>query len=157
MLILDNMSDINIRANLLLGSYLAGIALMNAGSGPAGALSYALGANYKVPHGMAGAVFLAPIVEYNVSKGYEDYAELYDLIEGVPNDIPKKEKNIAFVGYMKKLEMKMKIPKKLSHFGLKKEDASFLIDQYDMLKNGIAQNPIAMAKEDISLVLNNLS
>ena len=37
-----------------LGAYLAGIALMNSGSGPAGAISYPLGTNFQIPHGLAG-------------------------------------------------------------------------------------------------------
>lgn len=156
MVVLDNREDITVRGRLQLGAYLAGIALINSGSGPAGALSYPLGVHYKVPHGMAGAIFLTSIVEYNVGKGYSDYAELYDLIAQAPKDRPAADKNRAFVDCMKKLCLKLGVPSSLSKFGLKDKDVQFMAEQYDMLKNAIAQNPIEISKDDLARMLNRL-
>ncbi|MFA4981096.1 MAG: iron-containing alcohol dehydrogenase [Candidatus Omnitrophota bacterium] len=152
----DKPHDIEICSRLQWGAYLAGIALINAGSGPSGALSYPLGAHYKVPHGMAGAVFLSTVTEFNVSRGYQDYAELYDLIEGSVRGLSIKEKNEAFVEYMKALDEKMGIPSKLSALGLKESDVSFLIDQYDVLKKAIEQNPVDISKKDLSDMLGRM-
>lgn len=157
MVILDRSDDVETRGNLQLGAYLAGIALINAGSGPAGALSYPLGVHYKVPHGMAGAVFLTSIVEFNVGRGYQDYAELYDLIDGSVKELSLKEKNAAFVDCLRKLDEKLGIPKKLAQFGLGKEDARFLIEQYYSLEKAIAQNPVPMTQEDIAAILNRMA
>jgi len=156
MIVLDYPDDIGVRGKLQLGAYLAGIALINSGSGPAGALSYPLGVHYKVPHGMAGAIFLNSIVEHNVSKGYRDYCELYDLIEGADKSIPAAKKSEAFLDAMKRLAAKMAIPGDLSHFGLKDKDAQFMIDQYDVLKNAIGQNPVEISKEDLSSIIGKL-
>ena len=111
-------TNVEVRANLALGAYLAGTALINAGSGPAGAFSYPLGAVYHVPHGYAGAVFLSSITRINVEKGYLGYAELYDLIEGADHQKSIIEKNRQFVVAMQKLMDQVEIPKSLSHFGL---------------------------------------
>ncbi|MDD1664843.1 MAG: iron-containing alcohol dehydrogenase, partial [Methanomicrobiales archaeon] len=77
--ILDEQGDPTLLSNLQLGAYLAGISLMNSGSGPAGALSYPLGVHFRVPHGLAGGIFLPPLVGHNVAKGF-DYSDLYDTI-----------------------------------------------------------------------------
>lgn len=62
--------------NLLLSSYIAGIAMMNAGGGPASGISYPLGVHYNVPHGFAGGVFLPHVFKVNVNNGYKGYENL---------------------------------------------------------------------------------
>lgn len=50
-----------------MGAYLAGRALCNSGSGISGALSYALGVHYGVPHGIAGGIWLPDVMKFNGS------------------------------------------------------------------------------------------
>jgi alcohol dehydrogenase class IV len=80
--------------NMLLGSHLAGVAMFNAGGGPASGLSYPLGVHYQVPHGIAGGIFLQHVFEYNVSRGYDGYDDLYVILT---NDIREKHKGRSFV------------------------------------------------------------
>ena len=68
------------KLNLLVGSGCAGVALMNSGLGPAGALSYPLGVYFDVPHGLACSVFVPGVIKYNVENGYDEYSQLYDLV-----------------------------------------------------------------------------
>ena len=63
-----------------IAAYLAGIAMMNAGGGPASGISYPLGVHYSVPHGFAGGVFLPDVFAMNIAKGYMGYNEVYDLL-----------------------------------------------------------------------------
>lgn len=153
---LEKPQDLDVWGALALGAYLAGIALINAGSGPSGAFSYPLGAVYKVPHGYAGAVFIASITRTNVEKGYLDYADLYDLIEGSDKKLSVKEKNQKFSEEMQKLMDKLKVPRNLRDFGLKEEDIEFMVSQHDVLKGAIAQNPIEITKEDTKKIFNAL-
>ncbi|MGA1870267.1 MAG: iron-containing alcohol dehydrogenase [bacterium] len=157
MLILNNLDDINIRSNLALGAYLAGSALINAGPGPSGAFSYPLGAVYKVPHGYAGAVFLAHITRINVEKGYRDYAELFDLIDDVDRNLSFERKNIEFAIKIQELMNTLEIPKSLSFYNLGPTDIEFLIDQYDLLKPVIDSNPMRITKEDVQKMMNTLA
>jgi len=157
MKVLDDPANIEIRANLALGAYLAGIALMNSGSGPAGAFSYPLGAVYKVAHGYAGAVFTPGIVKMNVRKGYSDYSLLYDLIEGADKSFSPARKNQEFARQIQLLMDKLEVVQKLSNFGLTKKDIDFMIEQYDGLKAAIDQNPIEISKKDISELIYELA
>jgi alcohol dehydrogenase class IV len=154
--VLDNPKDIEIRANIALGAYLAGIALINAGSGPAGAFSYPLGAVYKVSHGYAGAIFLPSITKINVEKGYSDYVQLYDLIEGADRNLSIKEKNVVFAQKIQELMAELKIPLNLGYYKLAPSDIEFMIDQYDVLKNAIYQNPVEITKDDSSKMIREL-
>ncbi|MEA3494000.1 MAG: iron-containing alcohol dehydrogenase [Candidatus Margulisiibacteriota bacterium] len=155
--VLDNPENVEIRGKIALGAYLAGKALVNAGSGPSGAFSYPLGAVYKVPHGYAGAIFIPHITRINVEKGYLDYADLYDLIEGVDKNIPHEEKNKQFAEKIKDLMEKLGVPKSLSEYKLGAEDIEFMIEQTDVLKAAIDQNPIEITKEDVRQMMNQLA
>jgi len=156
MKVLDDPENIEIRTNIALGAYLAGIALINAGPGPTGAFSYPLGAVYKVPHGYAGAVFLSSITRLNVQKGYDDYAGLYDLMDGANHGLSKRQKNIEFAERIQKLMDKLDVPRSLKAFGLKEKDIEFMIAQYDALKPTIVLNPIEVTKEDIRQMMTDL-
>lgn len=154
--LLDKSDNVEVRGGLALGAYLAGAALINAGSGPSGAFSYPLGTYYKVPHGYAGAVFIPEITRINVEKGYRDYATLYDMIEGADLSLTVDEKNKAFAGEVSALMEKLGVPEKLAEFGLKDEDIEFMVDQYDVLKAAVDQNPIEITKEDVRKMMNKV-
>jgi len=66
--------DLEVRHTMLMGSYLAGAAMLNAGGGPASGVSYPLGVWEKVPHGLAGGIFLPFVFRYNVSRGFTGFA-----------------------------------------------------------------------------------
>ncbi|MEW6680124.1 MAG: iron-containing alcohol dehydrogenase, partial [bacterium] len=149
MKVLDYPNNVEIRGDIALGAYFAGTALINAGSGPSGAFSYPLGAVYKVPHGYAGAMFLPSITKINVEKGYRDYVKLYDLIEGADLNLSIEQKNMEFVKMIDCLMDKLEVPRKLSDYNLTSSDIQFMIDQYDVLKPAIDQNPVEITKDDV--------
>ena len=139
--------DLELRGNLQYGAYLAGISLMNAGSGPAGALSYPLGVHFGVPHGIAGAFFLPHIIAHNVENGY-DYTKLYDCIEGAMHTKSSAEKNSDFRQHFFDLNKKINIPKKLSAFSVTHENVLPLMNDITLLEKAFAQNPIPFTVED---------
>ena len=57
--------NLEARENMLLGSMLAGLGLANAGVTAVHALSYPLGAMYGVPHGLANAILLPHVMNFN--------------------------------------------------------------------------------------------
>jgi alcohol dehydrogenase len=154
--LMDDYENIEIWENMQIGAYLAGISLMNSGSGPAGALSYILGAKFKVPHGIAGAVFLPYIVNFNCENGY-DYSELYDLVENVDKSKTKEEKNKEFSKMFFELCDKIGVPKKLDGFGVSKKNINILLDEIGSLKKAFEQNSIPFLVEDGKKLLNKLT
>ena len=79
----------NKRLNLLMGSFLAGIAQMNAGSGIAACISYPLSVHYNVPHGIGGGIFIIDIVRFNIKCGEKKYNKLKKFL---PKRYLKKKK-----------------------------------------------------------------
>lgn len=132
------------RENMLFGAYLAGVSLFNAGSGPAGALSYPMGVVCKVPHGIAGGFILPYLIQYNVQNGYTSYAELYDAAFASDSDMllktdTEKADRIASLMFdlyerLRVWDFTKKYPVDLSSVQLKR--------YIDQLQGGFDQNPV---------------
>ena len=116
------------REEMLLGSYYAGIVMMNAGGGPASGVSYPLGVHYKVPHGIAGGVFLPHVFEYNVSKGYKGYVEVYNNLPDADLALNDDEKSLDFVNKFNKLYQDIGAPETLNSHGRININVDFLTD-----------------------------
>ena len=153
--VLHEPQNVSIRGKLLLGSYLAGISL-ETGGGPSSSLSYPLGSLFKVPHGIAGGVFIHKIVKFNVEKGFMGYTELYDSIS--PGEKKSDaEKNKLFVQKMEELSSALNVPQKLTHFKIEKEHKASILDfTSKYMMGGINQNPVKMELEDVDAILESM-
>jgi len=144
--LVDDPENKDKRQEILLGSYMAGIALFNSGSGVSGAFSYPIGVNFKVPHGIGGAIFLASVVEYNVDRGYTDYAELVDVVEpGFEGD--PQEKSRHFVDMIRSICVHLGVPTDLGQWGLTATDIDTVHEMLKPLQGAFDQNPIAFSAE----------
>ncbi len=145
--IFEEPGNIEYWSRVQFGAYLAGISLFNAGAGPAGAFSYSLGVHFRVPHGIAGAVFLPFVIEHNARKGY-DYSELYDLIEGADTTISAKEKSRLFVQRFFDLYDRVNLKCNLAQFGVTPENSGPLLREVEDFTGAFEQNPVPFTIED---------
>lgn len=148
-------NDVELRARMQLGAFYAGIALPNAGPGPAGAMSYPLGVSFKVPHGLAGAVFLEPVARLNVERGCYLYAELYDLIDGVEPGLDQQAKSWTFCDRLGALCDVVGVPRSLGVFGVRRDHLANLSEQTFALRGAIEQNPMPIGLDDIRQIFEN--
>lgn len=129
------------RQKLLLGAYLAAAGLFNSGSGIAGALSYPIGVHFKVPHGIAGGIFIASVVEYNVDHGWHDYAELLDVVEPHPDwDAAAKARRFAEI--IRALADKLEVPRTLSRWDITRGNLDHVAGLMLPMQAAFDQNPI---------------
>jgi alcohol dehydrogenase class IV len=156
--LLEDPDNRECRQSLLLAAYLAGAALFNSGSGIAAAFSYPLGVHYRIPHGICGAVFVASVVEYNVERGYTDFAELLDVIEPA-SDLPRSVKAQRFAAVFRSLCDRMGVPRNLDKWGVARKDAAFIGEKLASLQVALDQNPIAFSAtgDAPALLLRHLS
>lgn len=139
--LVDAPTDKNARQALLLGSYLAAAGLFNSGSGIAGALSYPIGVHFKVPHGIAGGIFIASVVDFNVERGWFDYAELLDIVEPHP-DWSAERKAKRFAECMHALAAHLGVPKTLEKWGITRKNLDHVASLVAPLQGAFNQNPI---------------
>ncbi len=144
------------RQNMLVGAYLAGVSLMNAGSGPSGAISYALGVVNKVPHGLAGGMTLPYLVEHNVSRQYDEYAVLYDQIEGASANLSAREKSEALVQAFFALWDELDVWAYALRYDVKVDEDTALQQYLSSLQGAYNQNPLPFVYEDAVYILNKI-
>lgn len=149
--VVDEPSNVNVRAKLQLGAYLAAISLRNSSSSSAEALSYPLGVHFNVPHGIAGAIFLPHVIKLNVERGI-DYSELFDLIENKEPCQNKNEKNISFSKKIFELEKTMNIPS-MHKLGVSKENLQTLLDEAEKLEESFSKNSFSFTSNDAKELL----
>ncbi|MCI0732173.1 MAG: iron-containing alcohol dehydrogenase [Chloroflexi bacterium] len=154
--VVDEPDNLEWRGRMQVGAYYAGTALMNAGAGPAGAMSYPLGVHFRVPHGLAGAVFLPEVVAYNVDRGCTVYGELYDLIEDADPGLTLEEKSERFAQRLRQLCDYLGIPKTLDRFGMSRADIEMFGEQTTWLKAALDQNPASFSIGEVKMLLDRM-
>lgn len=115
------------RADMALGQYVAGMGFSNVGLGIAHSMAHTLGAVYDTPHGVACAMMLPIVMEYNAECTGEKYREIARAlgVKGV-DDMSVEEYRKAAVDAVQKLSVDVGIPTKLE--ALKEEDLQFLAE-----------------------------
>ena len=114
------------RERMALGQYIAGMGFSNVGLGIVHSMAHALGAVYDTPHGVANAILLPTVMEYNApctGTKYKDIAVAMG-VDGVEN-MSQEEYRKAAVDAVKKLSADVGIPADLKAI-VKAEDVDFL-------------------------------
>lgn len=153
----NNREDHEARLNMLLGSYLAGITLMYSGGGIAGALSYPLGGEYKVPHGLSGGVFLRHIMEENIVRGYEGYGLLYDSVFPGNNLQSPGEKSRRLLNEFQNLLTSIQAVSDLRDYSIPKENIGHIVKTTINQRDAVLQNnPVPVDEKMLTVLLERV-
>lgn len=114
------------RKDMALGQYVAGMGFSNVGLGIVHSMAHPLGALYDTPHGIANAIILPTVMEYNADATGEKYRDIAKAM-GVKNvdGMSLKEARTAAVNAVKRLSKAVGIPTTLKGI-VKEEDLDFL-------------------------------
>ena len=137
-----------------LGQYIAGMAFSNVGLGIVHSMAHQLGAVYDTPHGLANAILLPTVMEFNGETSYEEYRKiLTEAMHIDATDFTKEEVIKTFCECIKNLSHDVGITKTVKDVGAKKEDFEMLADKamVDPCKPG---NPREVTKEDFIMLYN---
>ena len=143
------------REGMALGQYIAGMGFSNVGLGIVHSMAHPLGALYDTPHGVANAILLPTVMEYNAEATGEKYRDIAKAmgVEGV-DKMTLDEARKAAVDAVRKLSEDVGIPKDLKGI-VKEEDLDFLAQSAmdDACRPG---NPKDPTKEDIVALYRSL-
>ena len=114
------------REGMALGQYVAGMGFSNVGLGIVHSMAHPLGALYDTPHGVANAIILPTVMEYNAPATGEKYRNIAKAmgVEGV-DEMTLDEARKAAVDAVEKLSHDVGIPENLKDI-VKPEDVDFL-------------------------------
>ena len=140
---------------MALGQYVAGMGFSNVGLGIVHSMAHPLGALYDTPHGVANAIILPTVMEYNAECTGEKYREIARVmgVAGV-DAMTQEEYRKAAIEAVKKLSADVGIPADLKDI-VKEEDIPFLAQSAfdDACRPG---NPKATSVEDITALYKSL-
>ena len=133
--------DIEAREQMLLGSLLGGLALADAGVGAAHALAYPLGGLFRIPHGLANAVLIPHVMEFNLPAA-ERHLSLIALSLGEPvAALSPRRAAAAAVEAVKALCADIGIPAVLSELGVPRSDIPALVESAMKVTRPVENNP----------------
>lgn len=143
------------REGMALAQYIAGMGFSNVGLGIVHSMAHPLGALYDTPHGIANAIILPTVMEYNASYTGEKYKEIARAF-GVENieKMSQEEYRAAAIQAVKKLSKEIGIPTDLKEM-VKEKDLDFLSESAfnDVCTGG---NPRETSSEEIKRLYESL-
>ena len=143
------------REGMALGQYVAGMGFSNVGLGIVHSMAHPLGALYDTPHGVANAIILPTVMEYNAEATGEKYRDIAKAmgVEGTEN-MSVEEYRKAAVDAVKQLAKDVGIPADLKEI-VKEEDIPFLAQSAydDACRPG---NPKETSVEDLAALYRSL-
>jgi alcohol dehydrogenase len=150
-----NGNDLEARSAMLMGSLLAGKALATAGVGLVHAMAYPLGGMFGISHGLANAVLLPYVVEYNLIGNPGKYAAVAEVMGYDTTDMPLREAAAVVVEAIFNLNNDVGIPGSLADLGIPVEKIPEMADIALTVTRPIENNPRKPTRDEVIQVYHN--
>lgn len=146
----DNGTDTAAREGMAEAQYIAGMGFSNVGLGIVHSMAHPLGAFYDTPHGVANALLLPYVMEYNAeSAARPKYLDIARAMGVDTAGMSVDEGVAAAVGAVRSLSLSIGIPQRLHEIGVRREDIPALaVAAYNDVCTG--GNPRPTSVEDIA-------
>ena len=142
-----NRTDVDAASDMLVGSLFAGIAFSWARLGNVHAMSHPVSAYFDVPHGVANAILLPTILDYNKLADKGKYKKIYEYV----SETHRSDESFTpdmLVDAIRALNNSLSIPANLTEVGVTEDKIDVMAD--DAMKSGnIMVNPRRSTKKDI--------
>ena len=141
-------SNMEAREQMALGQYVAGMAFSNVGLGCVHSMAHPLGARFDIAHGVANALLLPTVMEFNMPSSIVKYGRIAKAMGVDTTGMTQEEAAKAAVDAVKKLSLDLGIPQTLREIGIPEEALPQLANDAfnDVCTGG---NPQPITEEDI--------
>ena len=120
--VVKNPSDVVARDGMAVAQYIAGMGFSNVGLGLVHGMAHPLGAYYDIPHGVANALLLPIVMEYNTESSIAKYVDIARAMGIKVDHLSLADAAQAAVDAVKSLAVEVGIPEKLQLLNVKEED-----------------------------------
>lgn len=148
--------DLEARHDMLLGALFGGMCIASSGTAAVHALAYPLGGKYKIPHGVANAMLLPYVMEYNMEAVEEKLAIVASAMELDIVGLSEKEAAGKVVEEIYVLTKDLNIPSDLKQFGVLAEDVELISEMASKVTRLLDNNPRKLSREDIRDIYQRL-
>jgi alcohol dehydrogenase class IV len=144
--------DLAARSDLLYGSLLAGMALVNARLGGVHGLAHPLGIRFGIPHGVICGLLLPYFMRYNLPRAEADYAQIAHWVGVDTRSLSASEAAKAAADQVSLLLEQIDLPSRLRDFGITEGDYPTII-QEALPSGSLKHNPRPLDATDLRTVL----
>jgi alcohol dehydrogenase class IV len=145
----DNLES---RYDMLLASTIAAMAFNPTRLGLAHALCMPLGGKFKVPHGIANAILLPQVMEFNLVGNLEKFKEIAEIFGENTEGLTLREAAELSVKAIKKLNQDVGIPAGFAEYGVTEEDLDYIANE-GMESGNVLVNPRKPTLEDLKEIV----
>ena len=110
------------RNGMAVAQYIAGMAFSNVGLGVVHGMAHPLGAIFDIPHGVANALLLPTVMEFNMPAAIDKYVQIAKAMNVYSAGMSNEEAAEAAVEAVRQLSVRVGIPQHLAELGIKAED-----------------------------------
>ena len=117
------------RNGMAVAQYVAGMAFSNVGLGLVHGMAHPLGSLFDIPHGVANAILLPTVMEFNMPSSIEKYSKIAEAMGVDIKDMTIDEAAQAACTAVRDLAIRVGIPQHLTELGIKETDIPKLVEQ----------------------------
>ena len=136
------------REKMLLGSLYAGLGLANAGVTAVHSLSYPLGGQYGIGHGLANTMMLMAVMNFNLPAALDKFADIAEAMGENTDGLPAREAAYLALDAVEALIEDCGIHASLADFGITEKDFPQLADVALTVARPLENNPRKVTKDD---------
>ena len=136
------------REAMLTGAFYAGLAFANAGVGAVHAFAYPIGAEFHIPHGIANAIMLLPVLQVNIPGNVERFAKVAAMLGEDISGCSPVEAAKKCVNSLDCLFEDLNVPRHLREFGVKEENIPALSEAVLKVTRLLNNNPRRIGYDD---------
>lgn len=150
-----NGQDQEAREALALGSLYGGLCLGPVNTAAVHALSYPLGGEFHIPHGLSNAILLPSVMRFNTPACPERYAQV-SVAFGLPESTTPEATAAAGVDFIYRLAAAVGIPDKLTALGIPQTAVDGMAKAAMQVQRLLKNNPRTVTEQDAKDIYNSL-
>ena len=147
----DDPDDLEAKEKMLQAAFYGGVAITCSGTTAVHALSYPLGGRYHIPHGVANAMMLIPVMTFNLPACGQRLARVYDAV-GTGTAGSEAEKAQWVVQEMGRMVRHLNIPTSLAPYGVTEADLPALVESGMAVQRLLVNNPRKVEPADAEAI-----
>lgn len=147
--------DVEAREALAFGSLYGGLCLGPVNTAAVHALSYPLGGEFHIPHGLSNAILLPSVMKFNMPAALKRYAEVA-VAFGLPEGMTDEETAQRGVDFIYRLAEAVGIPKKLTDLGIPQTAVDGMAKAAMQVQRLLKNNPREVTEQDAKDIYNSL-
>ena len=147
--------DAEAREALAFGSLYGGLCLGPVNTAAVHALSYPLGGEFHIPHGLSNAILLPSVMKFNMSANISRHAEVA-LAFGLPKGRTDEETAASGVDFIYRLAAAVGIPDKLTAIGIPQSAVDGMAKAAMQVQRLLKNNPREVTEQDARDIYNSL-